>query len=299
MSHDVQEHQGQPFEHVMATVFTCRSLVRYNLALTEEQKSDLLADIDTSLQTLRMYLFSGTSVDAKIMPMPLSLSNNPVTSSLEKAEVASAHEQSKLQDLYRIYHRYIDVRHGDAGNASVHTIGTFVARFNETITLLDEVQLLLAKNHAPYELHCYQLPTEEPVHYVKGFVADIYYSFMEFMGVLSEVLQQNEVQPETEKLTSLRNMPGVEEGQLKGQSLAPLFQAYEAHMQLNERKGSISNRVNEMTAFLEFLKESFDDSFKKRDDFVLQVNKIIRLLSDLAHILEDYEHAVSLLFYFQ
>src|SRR5690242_3207050 len=105
MPHHVQQHQAQPFEQIMATIFTCRSLLKYNLALNEEQKSALLADIDTSLQILQTHLISSTSVDARITSVHLSQANNDVAISHEdKTTLSQEREQNTLQALYRMYH---------------------------------------------------------------------------------------------------------------------------------------------------------------------------------------------------
>ena len=288
MPQDVQQHQEQPFKQIMDTIFTCRSLLKYNLALSEEQKNDLLADIDTSLRILQTQLAGGTSIDARI-------TQESAATSLEKENnLSPEHEQSTLRALYKMYHSYMDAGPGGGTSSmSSSTISTFVARFNDAIAVIDEVQGVVEKSYGKYDVYHQQLPIQEPLHRIKDFVADLYYSFMEFVRTLSDVLQQNEVQLDTEKLSSMQNSDNPEEEKLKKQNLTPLLQIYEAHLQLNERKGGIMSRVNDMTAFLEFLKESFDDNFNKRDEFILQLNLVIRLLFDLSRLLSDYEHAAA------
>jgi hypothetical protein len=61
MSGNASDSQAQGLEQTMSTVFACRSVVKYNMALSAEQKDELIAEIDTSLQFLRDSLITHAS----------------------------------------------------------------------------------------------------------------------------------------------------------------------------------------------------------------------------------------------
>ncbi|GER88800.1 hypothetical protein KDW_29620 [Dictyobacter vulcani] len=64
---DEYSRYPQQSEQIIATIFTCRSIVRYNLTLNEPQKNDLLHDIDAALELLRSQLIiRGTTAEKNI-----------------------------------------------------------------------------------------------------------------------------------------------------------------------------------------------------------------------------------------
>lgn len=291
MSNEVQSDDRQQFELLMTTLFTCRSVVKYNLTLGEEQKKDILTDIDTSLEVVRSSLLTSPSINvttASISPLP---ANSPPILSLSEETMAPSdivsndNEQHILQNLYRMYHSYIDTNQDKSLTA-------FVSRFNDAIETIQEIQRTVEYNYQDTR----KTSIEEPFHRVKVFVADLYYIFMEFMRVVSEILQQNNVQLDTEKLNSLQGERTVDEKPPSQHDLASLCGAYEAHQRLNENRGVIAARIADATAFLEFLKEGLGTDVNRRDAFVLQLDNVIRLLHELSRLVTDYEKAAATLF---
>jgi hypothetical protein len=54
---DGEQYQKQ-IEQAVTTIFTCRSIIRFNTILKEEQKQELLAEIDTTLQFVQSRLIA-------------------------------------------------------------------------------------------------------------------------------------------------------------------------------------------------------------------------------------------------
>ena len=77
--------------------------------------------------------------------------------------------------------------------------------------------------------------------------------------------------------------------------LKPLFQIYDVYQQLDMVKGHMTNRVNEGTAFLEFLKERVSYTTNKRAEIIQQIMNITQLLQDMSCLLLEYEKALTLL----
>ncbi len=300
MSYEAQSDHIQQFELLMTTVFTCRSIVKYNLTVGEEQKKELLADIDTSLEVLRSYLLTDPSKPALLPSQPTDSSpalypvEDAILYPVEDAIVPSEHasddnEQQMLQALYKMYHAYMNANQNNS-------INTFVSRFNDAMLTIQEIQRVVEHSYPANGIYTRDSTVEEPLHRVKAFVADIYYIFMEFMRVLSETLQRNNVQLDTEELSSLPGEQAVDEKLPLQPNLTNLFGAYEAHQRLSQKRGVVAARIADAAAFLEFLKEGFGSDVNQRDEILSQLNNVIRLLHDVSRLIADYEKAAATLF---
>ena len=308
MSYEAQSDHMQQFELLMTTMFTCRSIVKYNLTVGEEQKKELLADIDTSLEVLRSYLLTDPSKPALLPSLPTDSSPAlcpvedailypvedatlcPVEDTIVPSEHASDdNEQQMLQALYKMYHAYMNANKNN-------NINTFISRFNDAMLTIQEIQRVVEHSYPAKGIYTRDSTLEEPLHRVKAFIADIYYIFMEFMRVLSETLQQNNVQLDTEKLSSLQGEQAIDEKLPSQSNLASLFGVYEAHQRLNQKRGVVAARIADAVAFLEFLKEGFGSDVNQRDEILSQLNNVIRLLHDVSRLVADYEKAAATLF---
>ncbi len=156
------------------------------------------------------------------------------------------------------------------------------------MTTIQEIQRIVERGSQANDRYTRTSSVEEPLHRVTVFVADLYYIFMEFMRVLSETLQQNDVQIDTEKLRSLPSKQAVHEKMPSQYNPVSLFGVYEAHQRLEQNRGVIAARIVDATAFLEFLKEGLDGNANQRDEILSQVNNIIRLLHELSWLVTDY-----------
>lgn len=287
MLHEAQSHDMHQFELLMTTVFTCRSIVKYDLTLGEEQKKELLTDIDTSLEVLRSYLLTGPSTHtttASSHSQPANVS--PVFSQPEEINTSSGiisnnNEQQVLQALYRMYHTYLDANQGKSLN-------TFVSRFNDAMAAIQEILRIMERSYQANDCYTRISSVEEPLQRVKLFIADLYYIFMEFMRVISGILQQNNVQLNTEELYSLQGGPAVDEKVLSQSNLVSLSGIHMVHQRLNQNRNVIAARIADATAFLEFLKENLATDLDRRDEFLSQLNNITRLLYELSCLVADF-----------
>lgn len=292
MPDELPQNHLQQFRQAIATIFTCRSIVKYNSALTEEQRNELLTDIDTTSRFLQDRLVANAAIETKAVLSQLQRTGILSTEPSEDGDNDSDNEDNgeaenkennlqTLRALNRTYQAYLSTKQGSATD-------TFATRFNEVMAAINEVDRIVERNHDVYPSHIY---VEDLLHSVRGFIADLYYSFKEFVNVVSKTLQESHIEIDTEELSSTQRhrQPG-EEGL---RDIAPLVGAYQAHQRLNERKGLVANRVSDATLFLVFLEESLGSDLKKSDEFIAQLNEVAKLLDDLYRLLSDYENAVS------
>jgi hypothetical protein len=278
----MQPDPAQRLEQIISTIFACRSVIKYNSVLSGEQKDELIADIDISLHSLRTDFMNDVSAQAvqplsqfqqagRMMPIPMAKKAHKDT---------QAH--AALQELYRIYHAYLDTKQSN-------NINTFVVRFDTVVGALNEVQGLLNNGR-----NAFVSPAEDLLHSIRTFIADIYYMFMELVRTLSKVLEGNDVHIDTEKLTSpaQRHRTSAE---IVNQSVASLSETFVEHQRLNKMKGTLSRRVSDSRAFLIFMCESLDENFHRRNEILAHLNSVALLLEDLACVIASYEEGVGLL----
>lgn len=279
-------------EHAITTVLACLSMVKYNVVLGEEQKKELVADIETMLRFLRSNLVSHAMTPPETphtgqFQKPTALPTNPVLPD----EQTLKSEQRQMQILYRIYHTYVVME-------QENTLGSLLTRFQEAMIVIDDVQMLLEHSRDSYDVYPHHTPMEDQLHRVRGFMADIYYTFAEFMRSLSGALHEKEVYLNTEELASLPKSPtegSMSPAQYDPQGLAALMQTYEEHARLNAGKATLSRHLGDAIAFLEFLDEALPAVMNRRDDIVAQMAKISHLLHDVKRLLANYESAAMIL----
>lgn len=281
MSHELQQDSTRRLEQIISTIFACRSVIKYNSALNGEQKDELIADIDICLRSLRTGFISDTSAQT-ILPQPQfqQIGKMMPIATVEKQDNDT---HIALQELYRIYHAYIDTKQSN-------NIGTFAVRFDAVIAALNEVERLLNE----YQDVCVR-SAEDPLQRVRTFIADLYYMFMELVRTLSNVLEGNDVHIDTEKLSSMHSMQKRQEIADPLRYFAPLSDAFLEHQRLNEMKGALSRRISDSRAFLIFMRESFEEDFHKRNELLVHLSSVALLLEDLAYVLAGYEDAAGLL----
>ena len=285
MSDEAQDNHAQQFEHAIATAFTCRSIIKYNSTLSEAQINELLADIDETVHFLQQRLTANNVIETNFLfsqsqQFAFSAGTTP-GSNVENDDYTGM--KQKFDSLYKLYHYYFDVRPG-------HGTGAFIARFNNVMSIIDQVQLLVEKHTDPFSR---MLLVEDHLHKVRGYVADMYTVFTEFARATSNALQGQNIYNDTEKQASLQQsedeeMPGIRD-------MAPLIKVYKTHQQLNEIMETVASRINDATAFLIFLQDQLGDTLNKRDEVIRQLNNVATLLNDLSCRLADYENVVSVL----
>jgi hypothetical protein len=297
MHSDVQKRRAQQLEQVIATIFACRSVIKYNLSVDEKQQEKILQDIDAALEILRAC--------ALVMPLQPHLDDRSLSQISSTTSVHANNETLKpnvsehgaLQALYRIYCTFLD------GNEKTN-LQAFVARFDEVISALGELQHLY-EQRSPLARDRYSssvllsnatLPVtvEGLLQKVKVFISDLYYIFMDFVRTLSSVLEESNVHLSTEKLTALpeRRSERIHRIQLERLQEHPPQGVQEVYRQLQQRRLQVEPQINEVTAFLDFLKESLrapDTIVYQMSEILAQTDTVSRLLSELLHIVSDYE----------
>jgi hypothetical protein len=299
MHDDEYKHRALQLEQVIVTVFACRSVIKYNLSVDEKQQEKMLQDIDASLEVLR------ACVLANVPPVQPHLTDLPSSQTDSTANVRtpddtlrsemSVHE--KLQLLYRMYYAFIDVNRKT-------NLQSFVTRFNEVISVLEEVQRLF-EQRSPLARDGYSssvLLDSSPapmvvanlLQKVKVFICDLYYIFMDFIRTLSSVLQQNDVHLSTDKLSAVpgRRSEKIRRIQLERLHEHTLQDVQEVYRQLQRRRVQVEPQISEVSAFLEFLKEILREPGAKvyqLSELLAQTDAVSRLLAELLHIVADYE----------
>jgi hypothetical protein len=299
MHDDEYKHRALQLEQVIVTVFACRSVIKYHLSVDDRQQEKMLQDIDAALEVLRACVLANMP---PVQPHVADLPSSPTASTVNvrdhndtlSSEVA-VHE--KLQLLYRMYYAIIDVN-------KKTNIQSFVTRFNEIISVLEEVQQLFEQRspiaHDGYAFSVLldaspaPMVIENLLQKVKVFICDLYYIFMDFIRTLSSVLQKNDVHLSTDKLSTVpgRRNEKIRRIQLERLHEHTLQNVQEAYQQLYRRRLQVESQVSEVTAFLEFLKEILREPGAKvyqLSEILSQTDAVSRLLAELLHIVADYE----------
>jgi hypothetical protein len=284
MANEAQQNNISPLEHAVTTLLACLSMVKYRTALAEEQRKELITDIETTLQFLRSGLIGGTAMTNR--------APNVDREAQRGGHVARKEQTHSLRELYEFYHTYL---HMDNGN----TPSVLATRFNEAMTIIDEVQQIVEpsgqlRETAPVVSHL----GSGPLYQVRAFIADLYYLFVEFMRMLASVLHESDIQVHTEELSTMRRSlkESKEESHIREtQELAPLVGVYEMLQRFYAQKGPLTIQVGEALAFLEYLEEHLDRSVNRRDEVIAQVQKVAQLLNELSHLLSTYERVTVLL----
>lgn len=286
MSDEAQDNHAQQFERAIATAFTCRSIIKYNSTLSETQINELLADIDETVHFLQKRLTANKAIETNLLFSQLQQSGSFSTGTTPGSNVENDDHTSmkqKFDSLYKLYHYYFDVRPGQG-------TGAFITRFNDVMSTIDQVQLLVEKHTDPFS----RTPLiEDHLHKVCGYVADMYTVFTEFARATSNALQGQNIYIDTEKQASLQQSEDTETPGIH--DLAPLITVYKTHQKLNEIMETVASRISDATAFLIFLQDQLSDTLNKRDEVIRQLNNVATLLNDLSCRLADYENVVSAL----
>src|SRR5579863_7373164 len=111
MGRDVQPDHAQQFERAIATIFTCRSVIKYNSSLNEEQKNELFAEIDAAAQFLQERLVANATIEEQtpllLPPLPFGEIIAISRASREGADnndTGETDDQFLLPNFYKLYH---------------------------------------------------------------------------------------------------------------------------------------------------------------------------------------------------
>ena len=300
MHSEAHKHWTQQLEQVITTIFTCRSVVKYNLSVDDRQQEQILQDIDAALAVLQGCVLDNMAVPPRLndLPFPQTASTTVVPTTGETLR-SDVNAPETLQALYRMYYAFLDINEKT-------NLQSFVTRFNEAISVLGEVQRLF-EQRSPLPPDTYSssvvlnysplpLVLEGLLQKVKVFISDLYYVFMDFIRTLSAVLEQNNVHLNTDKLTSLpeRRSERLHRIQLERlqEHTVSLQSLRDACLQLQWRRLQVEPQMSGVTVFLEFLKETLraaDIKVSQLSEILVQTDTVALLLAELLHIVADYE----------
>jgi hypothetical protein len=308
MIFDETPNHAQRFEQAIATTFACRGIIKYNSTLSEEQKNEILADLDSTLEFLRERFIANTAIESNSVISPLQLAELLAESAddqdeedeevgergkgreraMSSAEARVGQDRQELsehlvQGLYRLYHAYLSTRPGKGINA-------LEERYRVAMSILDDVEatIRLQRDTSVGEVH------ESPVYRVRGFISALYSMFHEFAAVLAELLEGKDIMAETDELTALeRSATGPTHHPYMLRDITPLMRVYGAHLQLQQSKGSLTTLVNDATAFFIFLEEKLAGDFARRQEMLERLRSVAGLFHDIASLLFEYERAFS------
>ncbi len=299
MAYDESPNHAQQLEQAIVTAFACRTIIKYNSTLSQEQKNEILAELDTTLQFLRKRLIATTTPEARAVIPPLApqqlaelFASSMENAEDEESEMASTDyslpqemqtpSEPLMQNLYKLYHAYLNTQPGKGMNA-------LETRYSLAMDILDDVRAVIEKQR--YTSSGENI--EQLLYQVGSFITVLYCMFREFAAVLAKILEGKDITTETDELKSLQKYTAVEMHQYLLRDIAPLMRVYGAQLQLQQRKGSVANLVSDATAFLIFLEERLGPEFSRRQEVVEQLKAVAELLHDLSSLLSDYEQALS------
>jgi len=290
MGRDVQPDHAQQFERAIATIFTCRSVIKYNSSLNEEQKNELFAEIDAAAQFLQERLVANATIEEQtpllLPPLPFGEIIAISRASREGADnndTGETDDQFLLPNFYKLYHALLKKKDGKG-------VEFFVSRYNEVMAKLNDVQFKIEKDSPTYFGH---LMIGDDLDHVRGFVTDLYCMFTEFASAISSVVEGRDIYSDTEKVSSTRQQPLDSEQQQDILDITPLVKVQQTLAQFNRRNGTLEDRVADATALLILLEDHLDPQLEKREEIASQIENLVKLLRELSHLLTNYERTVA------
>ncbi len=285
MSEDLFSH-SQLFQQAIATTITCRTIIKYNSNLNDQQKTEILGEIESTLGFLEKRLEVGSTLenDSVLIPeRPLGRSPRAVDGGDGARSPIGGQEDRyiSLQNLYRLHQSYLSNKPG-RGIAALET------RYRAVMGVLDQVQELASQHMAPGDGDLEQLLGR-----VRGFVTALYCMFREFALLLSNIVDGKAIDMDTEAHALLPKHVLALLQQQHVRDITPLIEVYGKHLRLQERKGALADCVREASAFLVFLEENLSQSFARRKEMIAQIKALAGLLNEVTGLLTDYEQAIA------
>ncbi len=279
MSEELFSHT-QRFQQAIATTITCRSIIKYSSTLSDEQKNEVLTEIESTLAFLETRLTANASIEASVTLSPEKLvellaSEIEDEEPLETAFSGLDPQAFALKNLHKLHHAYLSNEPGK-GIAALET------RYKTVMGLLDQVQTTGTSDS-----------NERLLPRIRGFVSAVYCMFREFALLLSNIVEGKTIDMDTEALALQHHYSQQQEKQQVLRDITPLMHVYHMHLQLQEHKGTLTSCARDATAFLVFLEECLGQTFSRRAELISQLKSITGLLNELARLLAEYEQAMS------
>jgi hypothetical protein len=282
----------QLFQQAIATTITCRTLIKYNSNLSADHKAEILAEIEKTLAFLEKRLEINATIESSPALAPQKLADLLASDAAEedKGELEthpSTQERGQtdisLQNLHKLYHAYLS-------NEPGRGIAVLETRYKTVMGVLDQLQLFAGQQH---DATAGDVTTENLLHRVRGFVTAVYCMLREFAVLLSNIIEGKNIDMDTEAMALLQKYPLEAVSHQFVRDITPLMRVYGAHLQLQGRKGVLSDCARDATAFLIFLEESLETTFSRRAEIAAQLKSTASLLNELNRLLTEYEQAVA------
>lgn len=281
----------QHFQQAIDTTITCRSIIKYNSTLSEQQKAEILASIDITLDFLGACQTINVTGDLRVETTSTkqlnSMSIDFIPELADGEALSEEGEQDQdlsLKNLYRIYHNYLNSTH----------IADLETHYRMVMSVLEQLEEVAKQQH---DTTSGDLTAEHMLHRVRGFITSVYCMFREFAAVFSHIVEGKTIDMDTEALAML-DQYSLAEGSKSQQMLrdiTPLLHVYAEHLQVQAYKGLLTRCAGDAIAFLVFLEEGLEPTFNRRSDIIAQLKAIAVLLTDLTSLLAGYEQAMSAL----
>ncbi len=283
--------QTQRFQQALATTITCRSIIKYNSTLSDEQKNEILSEMETTLDFLKDSLTANSAFESSTALSPQKLAEflelDEASDDVAPEESLSPYDREEqdisLRNLYKLYHAYLSNEPGKG-------IVALESRYHTVIEVLDQLQDIITQ---PNDRTVDTQNAEHLLHRVRGFITAVYCMFREFAAQISNILEGKNIDMDTEALSLLPQYSLDETKQQIMRDISPLMHIYNAHLQLQERKGILVDCARDATAFLLFLPERLDPTLVRHDEIVTQLHAIASLTEDLTQLLTRYEQTMA------
>jgi hypothetical protein len=275
----------QQFQQAIDTTITCRSIIKYNSTLNDQQKAEILTGIDSMLVFLKTHL-SANEVNATsfAQELPAHILEKLADVQIGLTDLGDVPESAdlSLKNVYRLYQNYLNS----------DRVTELEMRYRVVMSVLEQLEEMASHQH---DTTSGDLTTEGMLHRIRGFITALYCTFREFAIVFANLIDGKTIDTDTEALALLDQYHIEEQRAQILRDITPLMRIYKAHLQLQERRGMLTRCGGDAIAFLIFLSESLEPTLARRNEMIVQLQAIEGLLNDLTRLLAEYEQAMSAL----
>lgn len=280
----------QAFQQAIATTVTCRTLIKYNSNLSDEQKAEILNEIETTLLFLNKRLEVNVSIEVGTALSPEKLADLLISDTArgdtedeigeDQPSTEREERELSLHHLHQLYRAYFSNEPGTG-------IAAIEIRYKTVMGVLDSLQELAELRH---DVTASDLTVDGLLSRARGFITALYCMFREFASLFSRVIEGQSIDIDTEAMALLQEYQHEATQQIE-RDITPLMHVYEKQRQIQQHQGPLLERTRDAIAFLIFLQESLEQNFARRQEIVSQIRSTASLLNELITLLTDYEQA--------
>ena len=273
----------QAYQQAIDTTITCRTLIKYNSNLSSEQKTEILAEIDTTLTFLEKRRGANAAIESDLPATGVIINEDEMPFKVHFPASQQEEQDISLQNLYRLYRAYLSNEPGKG-------IAVLETRYRTVMGVLDQLQELITQRN---NVTTGGLDVDGLLSRVRGFVTAVYCMFREFGVLLAKIVEGQSINMDTESMALLQKYPLEATPRQLVYDLAPLMRVYTRHLQLQKYRGPLSESARDTAAFLIFLEESLEQNSSRGREIAAQIKNTAGLLTELTALLLDYERAVA------